>query len=646
MVAKNEKNLQELVKVLEESLEIKDRKYLGKTYERCFVGSDLVEVLIKLEYAKSEWEALAFGNMLMDCGVFKHVTGDHNFKDEKLFYRFSSHSRSHGSVAKRNDGSAWSWSDYLAGNSIGQGEEAKTLQAKLPDRDIGAPLEKSFKVTPVDDHNIRLLDAVHPAKWVSPEPLDRYNLVVIGAGSAGLVTAAGAAGVGAKVALIEENLMGGDCLNFGCVPSKALIRAAKAAYEMKNGHRFGIESSDVSVDFSKVMERIRKLRADISKNDSAKRFSEQLGVDLFIGKARFASEKSIEVDGKILNFSKAVIASGASPAIPSILGIEGVDFHTNLDIFNLTELPETLGVIGGGPIGLELAQAMARLGSKVYLFARGERILDKEDWETSQIVKKSMEKDGVSFILGGKFKELRRGGGNRYEIIYDRDGESFSTLVDKILVATGRAPNVASLDLEKAKVDFDKAKGILVDEFLQTSNKNIYAAGDCCTAYKFTHVADFMARIAIRNALFFGREKVCKLIIPWSTYTDPEVAHVGLYEKDLRSREIQFDTFRRDFSHVDRAVLDDNTEGWVKVFCEKDTDKILGATIVGPHAGDMISELTLAMQNNIGLSALASVIHPYPTNAEAIRQIGDLYNKERLTPAVKVLFRSFLQLRR
>jgi pyruvate/2-oxoglutarate dehydrogenase complex dihydrolipoamide dehydrogenase (E3) component len=480
---------------------------------------------------------------------------------------------------------------------------------------------------------------VHPTEWVNPEPNGRYNMVVIGAGTAGLVTAAGAAGLGARVALIERQLMGGDCLNVGCVPSKALLRAARAYAEVRDAGRFGVRiSGSVTVDFGAVMERMRRLRAGISHNDSAARFRD-LGVDVYIGSGRFSGHDTIEVGGKTLRFAKACIATGARASAPPIPGLEEAGYLNNETVFSLTELPRRLAVIGAGPIGCELAQAFRRFGSEVTLIESMRGILGREDRDAAERVEKALVRDGVRLNCCAQITAIRREG---EEKVLTLEGETGGELrVDAILVGVGRAPNVEGLDLEAAGVEYDRA-GVSVDERLRTSQPRIYAAGDICFPYKFTHTADSMARIVIQNALFHGRAKTSALTIPWSTYTDPEIAHVGLYEHEAEKQGIPVDTFAVELATVDRAILDGEDEGFVKVHVKKGTDTILGATIVAKHAGDMISELTLAIVSRKGLGTIAKTIHPYPTQAEAIKKIADAYSRTRLTPFVKSLFMKWL----
>lgn len=492
---------------------------------------------------------------------------------------------------------------------------------------------------PWDAHNQRLLGHVHPPDWINPSPAPRYNLVVIGGGTAGLVSASIAAGLGAKVALIERHLLGGDCLNVGCVPSKALIRAARAAAEARNAGRYGIRTGDVVVDFPAVMERMRRLRADISPHDSAARFRD-LGVDVFIGNGRFTGHDSIQVGDKTLRFAKAVIATGARAAAPPISGIETVPFLTNETLFNLTELPRRLGIIGAGPIGCEMAQSFARFGSQVLLVETEHGVLPKEDRDAAAVVRKALIRDSVTILGHGRHvRVFSRPDGIHLQAGSTNDG--YDVAVDQLLVAAGRAPNVENLGLEAAGIAFDKS-GVTVDDRLQTTNPRVYACGDVCSRFQFTHAADFMARMVVQNALFKGRKRAGSLLIPWSTYTSPELAHVGLHEADAKAQGIEVTTYTQEMSKVDRAILDDETEGFVRVHVAKGTDRIVGATIVAAHAGEMISEITLAMNGKIGLGKLGSSIHPYPTQTEAIRKLGDLHSRTRLTPLVKSLFEKWL----
>ncbi len=497
------------------------------------------------------------------------------------------------------------------------------------------------QLKPTDHYNQTLQSNVHPIDWTNPVPDGRYNLVVIGAGTAGLVTAAGAAGLGAKVALIERGLMGGDCLNVGCVPSKALISAARQAASIRDAGHYGIQATSPHVDFAEVMQRMRRLRASISPHDSAKRFSE-LGIDVFFGQGTFTSSNTVVVGDQTLHFKKAVIATGARAAELPIPGLKDTGYLTNETLFSLTELPKRLVVIGGGPIGCEMAQSFARFGSQVTLIEQASHIMSREEDDAALIVQNAMQKDGVEFVLDAKVIRVETDGLNRV-VVVSRAGQEERISGDQILVGIGRTPNLDGLGLEAVGVASHPQQGVEVDDRLRTTNSNIYAAGDVCSKYKFTHSADFLARIVIQNTLFMGRAKASKLIIPWCTYTSPEVAHVGIYPHDAADKGIELNTFTQPLSGVDRAILDGETDGFVRVVCKKGSDQILGATIVAAHAGDMIGEIVMAMKHRIGLGKIASVIHPYPTQAEAVRKLGDQFNRTKLTPTVKSLFNAWLR---
>lgn len=482
---------------------------------------------------------------------------------------------------------------------------------------------------------------VHPAAWTNPVPAPRYNLVVIGAGTAGLVTAAGAAGLGARVALIERGLMGGDCLNVGCVPSKAVLRAARAAADVRDAGEFGVHvPPGVRVDFAAAMARMRRLRAGLSRIDSAERFR-GLGVDVFFGDARFAGGDMVEVDGAALRFKKAVIATGARAAVPPIPGLADAGYLTNETVFDLTAPPARLAVIGGGPIGCELAQAFARLGARVTVIEGARQVLSREDPDAAAIVGRALAGDGVDLRLEAHVERVERSGDEKI-LHVARGGVTAAIPVDAILVGVGRAPNVEGLGLETVGVEFDTRDGVRVDDRLRTSNPRIFAAGDVCSSRKFTHNSDFQARLVIQNALFLGRARASALLVPRCTYTDPEIASVGLDAREAARHGIAVRTFTQELADIDRAVLDGETDGFVKVHVRAGTDRIVGATIVARHAGEMLPELTLAITAKIGLGRIAGVIHTYPTQAEAIRKLGDQYNKTRLTPLVKALFERWL----
>ncbi len=499
-------------------------------------------------------------------------------------------------------------------------------------------------LSPLDQYNQQLVQNVHPPEWVNPAPKPCYDMVVIGAGTAGLICAAGAAGLGATVALVEKSLMGGDCLNVGCVPSKALLRAARACHDVREAGSFGVRlRGSVEVDFAAVMERLRKLRADLSGHDSAQRFRD-LGVDVFIGEGHFIDRRSIGVGSQVLRFSKAVIATGARAVDLPIPGLAKAGYLTNENVFCLTSRPARLAVIGGGPIGCELAQAFSRLGSQVFLLEQQRQLLPREDRDAAAIIEKSLVHDGVTINCCCHIKAVMVRDGRKYLALECPDS-SGELCVDEILIGVGREPNVEGLNLEAAGVGYDK-RGVQVDDCLRTSNRRIYAAGDICSPFKFTHAADAMARIVIQNALFLGRKRAGSQTIPWCTYTDPEVAHVGLYSADAEKLGLAVDTVSVPLEEVDRAVLDSETAGFLKVHVQKGSGRILGATLVARHAGDILSEITLAMQAKMPLGKLASVIHPYPTQAVVIKQAADAYIRRRLTPQVKKLLGLILKITR
>lgn len=501
---------------------------------------------------------------------------------------------------------------------------------------------ENVNVLPMDEYNQTLVTNVHPPDWVNPQPADCYDLVVIGAGTAGLVVAAGAAGLGLglKVALIEKHLMGGDCLNVGCVPSKCIIRSSRVVAEMRNASNYGIHSPEnIKVNFSVVMQRMRQIRADISPNDSVDRFN-KLGVDVFFGNGRFLNNNTVEVGKDVLRFKKAVIATGARATQLTIEGMEEAGYLTNESIFSLTEQPRRLALIGGGPLDCELAQAFRRLGSEVIIFDQSDRILNKEDADASEIVQNVFLKEGIRLILSCQINRVVKTTEGKI-IYFNNQGQEDSLSVDEILVGVGRTPNVEGLNLEAVGVEYDKKQGVVVNDYLQTTNPKIYAAGDICMDWKFTHAADAAARIVIKNTLFspfgLGRSKLSSLVMPWTTYTDPEIAHVGMYEHQAKAQGIDVDTIKIDLSDVDRAIADSEEEGFIKILHKQGSDEVLGATIVARHAGEMISEVTAAIVGKLGLNTLSSVIHPYPTQAEGIKKAADAYRRTLLTPNSKRL---------
>ena len=487
---------------------------------------------------------------------------------------------------------------------------------------------------PDDLHNQALVANVHPPDWKNPSPNGRYNLVVVGAGSAGLVAASIAAGLGAKVALIERYLMGGDCLNVGCVPSKVLVNAARLINTAKRAAEFSdaISNND-QIDFDRVMDKVRQVRSSVSAIDSADRYT-KLGVDIFFGSASFTSHNTVDVDGITLQFSKAVICSGTRPASPNVPGLAEAGYLTNENIFSITKLPRRLGVIGAGPIGCELAQSFARFGSAVTLIEQQSQLLPRDEPAAAAVLLDSMKRDGVACLLDTHVHTVTTKAGVK-QLHYSNGGQTEMLDVDQIFIAIGRIPNVDGLGLETAGVSYD-GFGVTVDPTLRTSNSNIYAAGDVCSTYKFTHAADAMAKIVIQNALFphplgYGMASVDSLDIPWCTYTDPEVAHVGMDEATAKAKGIEIDTYTQPLSEVDRATIEGESNGFARIHVRKGTDKILGATIVASQAGNLISEITIALKARVGLQTIGNTIHPYPTHGETLYKAAIKMRKARFT---------------
>jgi len=528
------------------------------------------------------------------------------------------------------------------------------------------------RILPDDEYNRTLVQNTHPPDWVNPEPRGRYNLVVIGSGTAGLTAAGGCAAVGGRVALIERHLTGGDCLISGCVPSKGIIRSARVVATLRQAADHGMRVPEgTAVDFPAVMARMRRLRARISPADSVPHLKE-MGVDVFLGQGRFTGPDTVEVDSKRLRFARAVIASGARPVVPLIPGLQETGFLTNETLFELTVLPKRFAMFGGGPIGCEMAQTFQRLGSQVTLVDLAPHVLIREDADAAEIVQRKLVQEGVRLLLNAKAvrAELRDGPTPQLElpeaarlrsrpalratagawdgakvVVIEQEGRTQEVVCDAILVGVGRAPNVEGLDLEAAGVAYDKT-GVTVNDFLRTTNPRIYAAGDICAPFKFTHTANALGRMAMINALFWGRNRMSRLIVPWCTYTDPEVAHVGLYEPQAKERGIAVTTLTVPLAENDRAILDGEDDGFVRVHLKQGTDQILGATVVAAHAGDLLTYFTLAMTSGKGLSSLAAPVYPYPTQSEAIKKLANLHLSGKLTPSVKRLLGKILAWRR
>ncbi len=446
------------------------------------------------------------------------------------------------------------------------------------------------------------------------------------------------------MALVESHLLGGDCLNTGCVPSKALIRSSRAARELTQAAALGFGGSIFGEwEFADVIDRVRGLREIISRHDSAARLR-SLGVDVYFGAARFTSGKSLEVDGQTLEFRRSVIATGTCPRQPHIVGLSDVGCLNSETVFSLAELPRRLLIIGAGPIGCELAQAFRRLGSDVHLINDRPDLLPKEDASAQEVVAAQLAAEGIHLHLGWSVMQAQRLGSAKTLLI--GRGQARQELIgDEILVAAGRVPNVELLDLPVAGVEFG-THGVQVSDYLQTTNPSIFAAGDVCSTERYTHAAYAMARIVIRNALFHGRQRFSRVVIPRTTFTDPEVAHVGLTSAEATRRGMLIDTYRVNLWDVDRAILDGRTEGFVAIHTLRGKGKVIGGTIVAPHAGEMIGQLTMLMQEKRSLAALGRTVHVYPTLSEAFTRIALEYERSRLKPPLRRLVKKWLDWQR
>ncbi|HEV7250490.1 MAG TPA: mercuric reductase [Shinella sp.] len=471
------------------------------------------------------------------------------------------------------------------------------------------------------------LERVRPRDWTNPEPKSVYDLVVVGAGPAGLEAAEWAARNGFSVALVERGRIGGDSLNTGSVPSKAIIRSALAYDLLRETDGFGVPiPAEAVLDFNAVMARMRRIRTRISEYHSVHELA-ALGVDIFFGAARFASANTLLVKDVSLAFKKALVATGARPRIPDIPGLDGMDYRTSSTIFDMTALPKRLVVIGGGPLGCELAQAFCRLGSHVTIVQNSPKFLPREGRDAAEILSWSMARDGMNIHLNTTVTGARRDGDAKVleTLNYDVRGE---IAADEILVCAGRVPNVEELDLAAAGVAVDPGCGIRVDDFLCTGNPDIYAAGDVCLSLKFTNAAQSSARVAAQNALMNARQRHDSSLIPWCTYCDPEIAHIGLHVWQARRQSIPIRSFTVMMNDADRAITDGQETGFVKIHVAEGSDKILGATIVASRASELINEIAVIMSTGIGMMALAEVVHTYPAQSGAIMLAAQAYKRE------------------
>lgn len=474
-----------------------------------------------------------------------------------------------------------------------------------------------------------------------------YNIIVIGGGSAGLVSSYIAAAVKAKVALIERHKMGGDCLNTGCVPSKALIRSAKMLSYAKRAEDFGFKKTQVDFDFAAVMERVQRVIKDIEPHDSVERYT-GLGVECITGDARITSPHSVEVDGKTLTARAIIVATGARPLVPAISGLDKIDYLTSDTVWNLRKLPKRLVVLGGGPIGSEMAQAFARLGAKVTLVEMAPHILIREDDDVIEVVTEKFKAEGIEVLTGHKAQAVEKGENGEHILMCEAGGKIRQVPFDKIIVALGRQANVSGFGLEELGVKLTERKTVEADPFLRTTVPSIYVCGDVTGPYQFTHTAAHQAWYASVNALFspFKKFKADYRVIPWATFTDPEVARVGLNEKDAKAQNIPYEVTTYGIDDLDRAIADSAAHGFVKVLTQPGKDKILGVTIVGHHAGDLIAEYVLAMKHGLGLNKILGTIHIYPTLAEANKYAAGMWRKAHSPAWLLKLLEHFHTLRR
>lgn len=459
--------------------------------------------------------------------------------------------------------------------------------------------------------------------------MKRFDLVIVGGGVAGLVAASGAAQLGARVALVERVSLGGDCLRTGCVPTKRLIRSARAASLVRRAGEFGVEVKEAKVDFAKVMEGVRAVQESIGVHDSPERFKE-MGVEVIIGAGRFVDKGAFEVNGDRLQGRRFIIATGSSPVIIPVPGLKEAGALTNESALELKELPGTIAILGAGPIGIEFAQAYGRLGSKVTVIEKQERILPREDSEVSDMLFKILVAEGVRIDVCTEIKNVGKAGGRKVLNARCPTGDKVYE-ADEVMVAIGRAPNVDGIGLEAAGVAYDRRKGIKVDERLRTTNRDIYACGDVVGHYAFTHVAEYHAGIALGNALFpFVKRKVDYRAVPWVTFSDPELARVGLTEAEAREKfKDRVKVYRHYFKDVDRAVIEGEANGMIKLVCSKDA-ALLGAHILGPNAGELLPEYVLAIREGLPVTKVSRAMHAYPTEAMALKRAADGYYREKL----------------
>lgn len=457
--------------------------------------------------------------------------------------------------------------------------------------------------------------------------MDDYDLTIIGGGVCGLVVASGASQLGARVALIEKDALGGDCLHFGCVPTKTLIHSAKVISIMKRAEEFGIDRPAISFKFENIMKHMREIMEEIGKNDDPMRF-EQMGVKVMFGAGRFLDNRTIELNGQKIGSRRFVIATGSRPFVPDIPGLDETGYLTNITALKLAHLPGSIAILGGGPIGIEFAQLFRRLGARVTIIEKLGHILPREDVEITSILEGILKQEGIEILTCAEVNRIRVESGKKF-LLAKCSGAEKEIYVDEILVSIGRLPNIEGLNLEAAGVEYTK-KGIVTDQAMQTRAKNIWAGGDVVGPYQFTHMAEYQAGLIVGNSLFpFVRRKADLRFVPWVTFTDPELGRVGMTEAEAMDRYGGIKTYRFEFKGVDRAVIEGEGRGLIKIVCDK-RQRILGAHILGPNAGDLIHEYILAMKAGLKITDISSTIHVYPTLSQGVKRACDQYYREKL----------------
>lgn len=658
MINFNKDELLELASEIQSKLSIKDRKYFCLKYPKTFTGSDFTKCCLQhnTEIFTNKKDVIDFGTLLIQGNIIRNSYFYHKFyDDENSWYVFNQDFNHRGKLAFNQNGSEHvSWANLFSKLSD-KGKQNEILSTNLltsnelhtfTDFIDKKGQEEDLPLLLFNKFNSELLDQVRPIKWIDPEVDGKYNMLVIGGGTGGMAVSGGCGVLGGKTCMIERKLFGGDCLNTGCVPSKALLKIGKMCHDVKTkSKKFGITiNGTVEFDFQEAMNGLYEKRTKISYHDSPHKFMTKYGVEIFLGEAQFTGPNSVSINGKELKFVKACIATGSRPRIPNISGIDKIHYYTSDNIFNLQKLPEHLVVIGGGPIGSELSQAFRRMGSKVTILIRSGKFLPKEDPDAGLLMEGVFEEEGIEFIKNFTFKEVRPlidldsvdGAKNECEIVVKKkDGEEICIKTDCLLIATGRIPNVENIGLEKAGVKFDLETGIKLNDNYKTTNKNIYAVGDCTTQEKFTHMAYKMGESVIYNAFIFKNRKVSDIIVPRVTYTDPEVAQVGLNVQELDQQGIKYDTWMSKMDGNDRAICDGETKGFIKVHTAQGSDKILGGVIICSRAGEMINDISLAMHKKFGLKTFVDITFPYPTYGETLREVAQQKTDTTLTRFVR-----------